>query len=108
MATKLNLFIDQGTDFSTTIEVADDNGDPINLSTYTGRSQMRKHYTSTTHYSFTVSGNSNGVITVSMNAATTANISGGRYVWDLELVSSGNVVSRIVEGIVTINPEVTR
>ena len=47
-------------------------------------------------------------ITVSMNAATSANIAGGRYVWDLELVSSGNVVSRIVEGIVTINPEVTR
>lgn len=108
MATKLNLFIDQGTDFSTTIEVADDNGDPINLSTYTGRSQMRKHYTSAAYYAFTVAGNSNGVITVSMNAATTANIAGGRYVWDLELVSSGNVVSRIVEGIVTINPEVTR
>jgi len=44
MATKLNLFIDQGTDFSTTIEVADDAGTPINLTTYTGRSQMRKHY----------------------------------------------------------------
>lgn len=108
MATKLNLFIDQGTDFSTTIEVADDNGDPINLSTYTGRSQMRKHYTSTSYHAFTVTGDANGVITVSMNAATTANIAGGRYVWDLELVSSGNVVSRIVEGIVTINPEVTR
>ena len=108
MATKLNLFIDQGTDFSTTIEVTDDAGDPINLTTYTGRSQMRKHYTSTTYKSFNVTGNANGVITISMNAATSANITGGRYVWDLELVSSGNVVSRIVEGIVTINPEVTR
>jgi hypothetical protein len=108
MATKLNQFIDQGTDFATTIEVADDAGVPINLSTFTGRSQMRKHYTSTTFNSFTVTGDANGVITVSMNAATSANITGGRYVWDLELVSSGNVVSRIVEGIVTINPEVTR
>jgi hypothetical protein len=108
MATKLNLFIDQGTDFSTTIEVADDEGTVIDLSTYTGRSQMRKHYTSTTFNSFVVTGDANGVITVSMNAATSANITGGRYVWDLELVSSGNVVSRIVEGIVTINPEVTR
>ncbi len=108
MATKLNLFIDQGTDFATTIEVADEEGVPINLSTYTGRAQMRKHYTSTAYNSFTVSGNANGVITVSMNAATTANIAGGRYVWDLEMVATGNVVSRIVEGIVTINPEVTR
>jgi hypothetical protein len=108
MATKLNLFIDQGTDFSTSIEVADEEGTPLNLTTYTGRSQMRKHYTSTTFNSFNVTGNANGVITISMNAATSANITGGRYVWDLELVSSGNVVSRIVEGIVTINPEVTR
>jgi len=108
MATKLNLFIDQGTDFITTIEVADEEGTPLNLTTYTGRSQMRKHFTSTTFNSFNVSGNANGIITVSMNAATSANITGGRYVWDLELVSSGNVVSRIVEGIVTINPEVTR
>ena len=108
MATKLNLFIDQGTDFSTTIEVADEEGVPLNLTTYTGRAQMRKHFTSTTYNSFNVSGSSSGVITVSMNAATTANIVGGRYVWDLEMVSSGNVVSRIVEGIVTINPEVTR
>lgn len=108
MATKLNLFIDQGTDFSTTIEVADDDGVPINLSTYTSRSQIRKHYTSTTYNSLVVAQNANGIITVSMNAATSANIAGGRYVWDLELVSSGNVVSRIVEGIVTINPEVTR
>ena len=69
---------------------------------------MRKHYTSTTYNSFTVAGDANGVITVSMNAATSANIVGGRYVWDLEMVSGGNVVSRIVEGIVTINPEVTR
>ncbi len=52
---------------------------------------MRKHYTSTTYNSFTVAGNANGIITVSMNAATSANITGGRYVWDLELVSSGNV-----------------
>lgn len=108
MATKLNLFIDQGTDFSTTIEVADEEGTPLNLTTYTGRAQMRKHFTSTAYNSFNVSGSANGVITVSMNAATTANIVGGRYVWDLEMVSSGNVVSRIVEGIVTINPEVTR
>ena len=108
MATKLNLFIDQGTDFTTTIEVADEEGVPIDLSNYTGRAQMRKHYTSTAYNSFNVTGNSNGVITVSMNSATTANIAGGRYVWDLELATPGNIVSRIVEGIVTINPEVTR
>jgi len=108
MATKLNLFIDQGTDFSTSIEVTDEANLPVDLSTYTTRASMRKHYTSSTAYSFGVSGNSNGIITITMSSNTSSNIVSGRYVWDLEVVSSGNVVSRIVEGIVTINPEVTR
>lgn len=108
MATKLNLFIDQGTDFYTTIEVEDENGVPIDLSSYTGRAQMRKHYTSSNYYSFEVNGDVNGKITVWMGSETTANIAGGRYVWDLEMVSEDDKVSRIVEGIVTINPEVTR
>lgn len=108
MATKLNLFIDQGTDFSTIIEITDENDVAVDLSTYTGRAQMRKHYTSSAYTAFNVSGNSSGMLTVSMNAATSSNVASGRYVWDLEVVSSGNVVSRIVEGIVTINPEVTR
>lgn len=108
MATKLNLFIDQGSDYSTTIELVDDQGEPLNLTTYTGRAQLRKHYTSSTYKEFAVVGYSNGAITLSMNAATSSNIVSGRYVWDLELVSSGNVVSRLVEGILTVNPEVTR
>lgn len=108
MATKLNLYIDQGTDFETSIEVTDDDGEAIDLSTFSGRSQIRKHYTSSTYYSFNVATNSGGVITITLSANTSTNIPAGRYVYDLELVSSSNVVSRIVEGIVTISPEVTR
>ena len=43
-----------------------------------------------------------------MNAATSANVVYGRYVYDCELTSSGNTVSRLVEGIVTVTPQVTR
>lgn len=108
MATKLNLYIDQGTDFETSIEVTDDDGEAIDLSTFSGRSQIRKHYTSSTYYSFNVATSSAGTITITLSANTSTNIPAGRYVYDLELVSSSNVVSRIVEGIVTISPEVTR
>jgi hypothetical protein len=108
MATKLNLYIDQGTDFETSIEVTDDDGEAIDLSAFTGRSQIRKHYTSSTYYSFDVATSSGGSITLTMAANTSTNIPAGRYLYDLELVSSANVVSRIVEGIVTITPEVTR
>jgi hypothetical protein len=43
-----------------------------------------------------------------MPAANTANLSAGRYVYDLKITSPANVVSRVVEGIVTVLPSVTR
>ena len=107
MAVKANITIDQGTDFATSIDVTDDNGDPTDLSGFTGAAQMRKHYTSSNSYAFSVAV-ANGSVTLSMNSATTANITSGRYVYDCELTSSSNVVSRIVEGIVTVTPQVTR
>ena len=109
MATKANIIIDQGTTFNSVIELTDDDDEPVDLTNYTGRSQMRKHYTSSNSYSFAVSlGGNAGSITLSMTAAQTALITAGRYVYDVEVVDSSNTVSRIVEGIVTVTPEVTR
>ena len=107
MAVKANITIDQGTDFATSLDVTDDNGDPTDLTGFTGAAQMRKHYTSSNSVSFSVS-IAGGEVTLSMNAVTTANLVAGRYVYDCELTSSSNVVSRIVEGIVTVTPQVTR
>ena len=109
MATKANIIIDQGTTFSTVINLTDDNGDPIDLTGYTGDSEMRKHYTSSNSQSFSISlGGTLGTVTLSLTSAQTANLTPGRYVYDVEVTSGSNVVSRIVEGIVTITPEVTR
>ena len=110
MATKANLVIDQGTDYSTVVNVTDDDGTPIDLTGYTGRGQIRKHYTSSNSVSFAVSISSpaNGQVTIALTATQTSAIASGRYVYDVEVKSSANVVSRIVEGIVTITPEVTR
>jgi len=109
MATKANIIVDQGTTFATTIYLTDDNGDPIDLTGYTGRSQMRKHYTSSNSQSFSVSlSNTVGSVSLALTAVQTANIVAGRYVYDVEVVSGANVISRIIEGIVTVTPEVTR
>jgi hypothetical protein len=58
-------------------------------------------------FSTTVDGN-NGIITLSLTANQTANMVGGRYVYDVELTDASNSISRIVEGIVTVTPQVTR
>ena len=109
MAFKANIIIDQGTDFSTSIDVIDDNGDIVDLAGYTGAAQLRKHYTSSTATDFTVAITAgSGTVALSMNAATTNAISAGRYVYDCELTDGSGIVSRIVEGIVTVTPGVTR
>jgi hypothetical protein len=109
MATKANIIIDQGTTFSTTINLTDEDELPVNLTGYTGDAEIRKHYTSSNSQSFSVSlGGIAGTIVLSLTALQTANLAAGRYVYDVEITSSSNTVSRIVEGIVTVTPEVTR
>ena len=109
MAIKANLDIDQGSTFQTTINVTDENDDIVNLTGYTGVAQMRKHYTSSTSYSFTVSiSPSIGTVTLSMTANATSNVVAGRYVYDCELTDTNGAVTRLIEGIATVTPQVTR
>jgi hypothetical protein len=109
MAIKANLQIDQGADFETTINVTDDDNNIIDLTGYSGTAQMRKHYSSVTYYSFTVSISPlEGEVTLALSANTTNTITPGRYVYDCELLDAGGKKSRLIEGIVTLTPQVTR
>ena len=51
---------------------------------------------------------SNGQLILSLTPAQTSNIVAGRYVYDTELVDAANSVIRLMEGIATVTPEVTR
>jgi len=109
MATKANLVIDQGTTYTTDLNLTDENGDPLNLTGYSANSQIRKHYTSSNSVVFSTSINATaGIITLSLTSNQTTNMVGGRYVYDVELTDTSNSISRIVEGIVTVTPQVTR
>jgi hypothetical protein len=109
MATKSNLVIDQGSTYSIVLDLTDENGDVIDLNGYTANSQIRKWYTSSTPAAtFTTSINaSSGELQLSLTANQTSNLVAGRYVYDVELDNNG-VISRIVEGIVTVTPQVTK
>ena len=109
MATRVNIILDQGTDFSTTVNLSDSSGINLNLTGYSANSQMRKTFSSSNSTAFTTSLSvANSTLTLSMNNETTAALSPGRYVYDVELKSSSNVISRILEGLVTVTPEVTK
>jgi len=107
MALKANLVIDQGTTFASSIEVLDENDEAVDLQNYVARGQMRKTYSSSNAVNFTTTTNT-GMLVISLTATQTANIVAGRYVYDVELVDTQNTVVRILEGIVTITPEVTK
>lgn len=109
MAIKANLIIDQGSTYSTVIDITDDNDDPVNLNGYTGSAQIRKHYSSSNSVPFSVSiSPDDGGVILGLTSTQTAALRAGRYVYDVELTNTSNVVSRIVEGIVTVTPQVTR
>ena len=110
MAAKANIVIDQGTTFSTFLNLTDDAGLPIDLTSYQARGQIRKWYTSTSYTSFivTIPVPTDGNIYVSLDANTTASMAAGRYVYDIETVDTANNITRVVEGILTVTPEVTR
>jgi hypothetical protein len=108
MAAKVNIVIDQGTTFNTTYTIHDAIDEPIDFTGFTANSQIRKSYSSSNSYVFDVSLSNTGLVTLFMNVATTSSITAGRYVYDIEVESLSGVRSRIVEGIVTVTPQVTK
>ncbi len=97
----VNLVIDQGADFSQVFNLENDaTASALDLTGYTGKSQMRKHASSTKKHDFTISfpDRTQGVVQVSMTDNTTKTIKPGRYIYDLILTDSGGSVERIVEG----------
>jgi hypothetical protein len=105
-----NLYLEQGTTFNATINVDDVYGSDYDLTGFTVRSQMRKsYYSSSATATFSTQVNANtGSITLVLNAAVTANIAAGRYVYDTIIVNQNQEVTRILEGVVDVSPRVTR
>lgn len=111
MARVLNLIIDQGTTFSANITAKDSDGVVRDLTNFTARAQLRRSYNSANSITFgaNILVPASGNVTLSLTDAVTANLKQGRFVYDLELVQANTLtVERLVEGIVTVFPEVTR
>lgn len=110
MATISNLFVDAGSNFSNIITVSAVNGLPLNLTGYTVKSQVRKSYTSTIVHTFTSSVYEAvaGKIKLELTAVQSEAITPGRWLYDVEITSSGGVKTRVIEGIVTVTPQITQ
>jgi len=105
------LTVDQGSTFESTIDLVSDDGAVINVAGYVFTGQLRKSYYSanaTANLTLTILNAANGNVKVSISAANTANIKAGRYLYDIKMRDTSNTVTRLVEGVITITPQVTR
>ncbi len=105
------LILDQGATFESTLDLVADDGSAVNVAGYLFSGQIRKSYYSsnaTANLTITVSDAANGNLTISLNSATTANIAAGRYLYDVKMTDTANTVTRIVEGIITVTPQITK
>jgi hypothetical protein len=105
------LTVDQGTTFETSIDLVGDDGASINIAGYSFLGQIRKSYYSanaTANLTLTVLSNTSGNLIMSLDAATTANIKAGRYLYDVKMTDTSNVTTRVVEGVITVTPQVSR
>ena len=112
MAAYVELFMDQGATFNNIINLTDDlTNDSLNISGYLVQSQMRRSYYSanaSASISCTITNAANGEITLSLSASETANIKAGRYLFDIQTTDRSNNVVRVLEGIMTVTPRITR
>ena len=88
---------------------------PQDISGYTARMQLRQPLESSTKILDLTSGTgelvlgtTSGKITVTLAASATATLDFQTALYDLELVSTGGIVTRIASGTITLNKEVTR
>jgi hypothetical protein len=109
-----NIIADQGATFSRNLHWFDPDGTPKDITDYTARMQVRQRFVSTSTILSLVSptnitlGGGAGTIVVTASATAMTTIVPGEYRYDLEMVASNGVVTRLVQGTFTVRPEVTR
>ena len=112
MAAIANLTMDQGATFTSDVTVKDANANAFNLTGYTASAKMATGYSSTrtrTTITCNINGDpTTGIVTMSLTADQTAALEEGRYVYDLEILqTSSSTITRVIEGVITIRPQVT-
>lgn len=109
MAIRRDLTINQGETYSVSLFIVDDNDLPLNLTGYTGASQIRRHPTSLTAYNFNVIITAiGGIVTMSLSAVGSAAIPAGRYVYDCKITDTNGKVTIIAFGLTEMIAGVTR
>lgn len=107
-----NLFINQGSYFVHSLTAVDEYGNQLQItagSGYTASGQLRRSYDSSSKVDFTsqITG-ATGTIYITLGPTNSAALKYGNYVYDVELNFPDGKIVRQLQGIATVDPEVTR
>jgi hypothetical protein len=110
-----DMLCEQGATFQRRFLWQDESEQPINLTGYTARMQVRTSVKSsesvvelTTENDAIVLYPDSGAIELVLSAEDTAELPAKQCVYDLEMVSTSGFVTRLLQGTFVISPEVTR
>jgi hypothetical protein len=126
-AGKYSFVIEQGTTTNFEIQYKDSNNAPVNLTGYSGKMMIRSGYADANPTTYAILSSSlaadgtglnfsgsngitppaSGSIGVVISAMSSSNFTFNTALYDLE-ITSGSIVTRILEGQVSISKEVTR
>jgi hypothetical protein len=126
-AGKYNFTLEQGATIKFELQYKDSNGDPIDLTGYSGRMQIRPDYADNTKTSYLYLSSSiaddgtglnfnglngttspvSGAIGVFISAVTSSTLNFDTAYYDVE-IESGSIVSRLLQGTIKLSREVTR
>ena len=111
MSGKLDIVIEQGADFERTVQIKDKDGTVVDITGDTFNGDIRKRHNSATQtedFSISIADAANGKITVSISNSQTSAMEAGEYVYDILWTPAFAKSIRLLEGIATVSPGVTR
>jgi hypothetical protein len=109
-AIQLNLYVEAGATFERSLIYTNDDGSLFDLTGFTAELQVRESVTSdsvTLAVTPTIDPET-AAISWTFSATQTASLTLARYVYALELYGPDDLVIRLIEGAVTVSPEVVR
>lgn len=109
MPVQHDLQLDQGGSFAVQFTYLEGSGTPVDLTTYTIKSQIRATLTSLTasaEFTCSVTNPTAGIFTLSMHPSSSALLTGSCYTYDVRL-TSGSYVKYLLEGDVDVSARVT-
>ena len=111
MAKIIDIYVDQGSDFTATFPpVTDNTGSVVDLTNYTVTCQIRRSYATVYAVQFNVDSTqfSAGIITITLPNNETSGLFPTRWIYDVIIQDPiNNLVTKVFEGLATVNPGVS-